>query len=90
VTSCSAALNEAMRSGLLPPERRVCMLLDVARSPARERNRRQEAVQVLLRAERSRRRAHANTSAHETIGSPLSAADVANLRALAHRPAVAT
>lgn len=85
-----AELASEVNESLLPPERRACLLIDVARGLARERDRRQQAVDVLLRAEAlAPQRVHAGVFAQEVIGSLLSAAGGADLRGLARRAGVA-
>ncbi len=84
-----AELASEVNETLLPPERRACLLIDVARGLARERDRRQRAVDVLLRAEAlAPQRVHAGVFAREVIGSLLSAAGGADLRGLARRAGV--
>jgi transcriptional regulator with XRE-family HTH domain len=86
VAELAATVNEA----LLPPFRRASILVDVARGLARERDRHQEAIQALLRAETlAPQRVHADASARETIGSLLSTAGGSDLRNLARRAGVA-
>src|SRR5262249_13613180 len=64
VADLAGEVNET----LLPPERRACMLIDVARGLARERDRHQDAVQTLLRAEvLAPQRVHAHPFAREAI-----------------------
>jgi hypothetical protein len=66
------------------------MLIDVARGLARERDRRQDAVQMLLRAEAlAPQRVHAGVFARGAIGSLLSTVGGTELRGLARRAGVA-
>ena len=86
VAELAARVNEA----LLPPFRRASMLVDVARGLARERDRHQEAIQVLLRAEAlAPQRVYADAFAREAIASLLSTAGGSQLRSLARRTGVA-
>jgi transcriptional regulator with XRE-family HTH domain len=86
VAELAARVNET----LLPPERRACMLIDVARGLARESDRHQDAVHMLVRAEAlAPQRVHAGVFAREAIGSLLSAAGGTELRGLARRAGVA-
>jgi hypothetical protein len=86
VAELAATVNEQLR----PPERRACMPIDLARGLTRERDRHQEAIQVLLRAETiAPQRIHASVFARQAIESQLTAAGGAELRTLAHRAGVA-
>jgi hypothetical protein len=86
VADLAAAVNEAM----LPPFRRVTLLIDVGRGLARERDRHEEAIQAFLRAEAlAPQRVHAHPFAREAIASLLFAAGGTQLRNLARRAGVA-
>jgi transcriptional regulator with XRE-family HTH domain len=86
VAELAASVNDAM----LPPYRRVSMLVDVGRGLARERSRHQEAIQALLRAETiAPHQVHADPFAREAVAALLSAAGGPELRNLARRAGVA-
>jgi transcriptional regulator with XRE-family HTH domain len=86
VAEMAAAVNEAM----LPPYRRVSLLVDVGRGLARERGRQQDAIQALLRAETiAPHQVHADPFAREAVAAMLSRAGGPELRNLARRAGVA-